>query len=101
MRELCPLVFCDPPVPLAVGSREAVCELLAGEHEQIHIKRFLQSWTRQEAYKALLIEGAARLDLNGQQVGSVTAEQAVYATSGAVELQPNDDGITGEVPDLK
>ena len=60
LRDLCPLAFRDPPVPLAIGIHQPLVDLLSGEHEQIHIKRFLQSWTRQEAYKSVLIEGAAR-----------------------------------------
>jgi hypothetical protein len=100
LRDLCPLAFRDPPVPLAIGIHQPLVDLLSGEHEQIHIKRFLQSWTRQEAYRSVLIEGAARVDLDGQQIGVVTPEEAVHAGRSQNELH-NNDGITEEVPDLK
>lgn len=78
VRDLCPTTFCRPPVPLAIGIHHALYELLAGDFEPIQVCRFLRSWPRQSVYQETLIEGAARVDLNGQRIGVVTAPEAAY-----------------------
>ncbi|PBP93250.1 ProQ/FinO family protein [Pseudomonas congelans] len=69
-----------PKVPLKEGilkDAEQRLELLGITHEQL--KLGISTWCRGTRYWACMVENAARLDLNGQAVGTVTAAQAMYA----------------------
>ncbi|WDY59824.1 ProQ/FinO family protein [Pseudomonas sp. PSKL.D1] len=69
-----------PKVPLKEGifkDAEQHLELLGITAEQL--KLGISTWCRGARYWASMVEGAARLDLNGQAAGTVTAAQAQYA----------------------
>lgn len=69
-----------PKVPLKEGilkDAEQHLELLGITHEQL--KLGISTWCRGSRYWKSMIENAARLDLNGQAVGTVTASQALHA----------------------
>ena len=69
-----------PKVPLKEGifkDAEQHLELLGITVEQL--KLGISTWCRGNRYWASMVEGASRLDLNGQPAGVVTAGQALYA----------------------
>jgi len=69
-----------PKVPLKEGilkDAEQHLELLGITDEQL--KLGISTWCRGTRYWASMVENAARLDLNGQAVGTVTASQAMHA----------------------
>jgi ProP effector len=69
-----------PKVPLKEGiikDAEQHLELLGITHEQLKLD--ISTWCRGTRYWASMVENAARLDLNGQAVGTVTASQAMHA----------------------
>lgn len=69
-----------PKVPLKEGilkDAEQHLELLGITYEQL--KLGISTWCRGTRYWASMVENAARLDLNGQAVGTVTASQAMHA----------------------
>ena len=69
-----------PKVPLKEGilkDAEQHLELLEITREQL--KLGISTWCRGTRYWTSMIENAARLDLNGQAVGTVTASQALHA----------------------
>jgi len=69
-----------PKVPLKEGifkDAEQHLELLGITVEQL--KLGISTWCRGNRYWASMVEGAPRLDLNGQPAGVVTAGQALYA----------------------
>lgn len=69
-----------PKVPLKEGilkDAEQHLELLGITHEQL--KLGISTWCRGTRYWASMVENAARLDLNGQSVGTVAATQATHA----------------------
>ncbi|MDH4560928.1 MULTISPECIES: ProQ/FinO family protein [unclassified Pseudomonas] len=69
-----------PKVPLKEGifkDAEQHLELLGLTSEQL--KLGISAWCRGTRYWASMVENAARLDLNGQAAGTVTASQALHA----------------------
>ena len=69
-----------PKVPLKEGilkDAEQHLELLGITSEQL--KQGIATWCRGSRYWASMTENAPRLDLNGQPVGVVTANQALHA----------------------
>ena len=69
-----------PKVPLKEGifkDAEQHLELLGITREQL--KLGISTWCRGNRYWSSMVEGAPRLDLNGQPAGVVTAGQALYA----------------------
>ena len=69
-----------PKVPLKEGilkDAEQHLELLGISSEQL--KQGIAIWCRGSRYWASMTENAPRLDLNGQEVGIVTAPQALHA----------------------
>ncbi len=69
-----------PKVPLKEGifkDAEQHLELLGITSEQL--KLGIATWCRGTRYWASMVENAARLDLNGQAAGTVTASQALHA----------------------
>ncbi|POA73339.1 ProQ/FinO family protein [Pseudomonas sp. DP16D-R1] len=69
-----------PKVPLKEGilkDAEQHLELLGITREQL--KLGISTWCRGTRYWASMVENAARLDLSGQAVGTVTASQAMHA----------------------
>jgi ProP effector len=69
-----------PKVPLKEGifkDAEQHLEILGLTSEQL--KLGIAAWCRGTRYWASMVENAARLDLNGQAAGTVTASQALHA----------------------
>ena len=62
--------------PLKVG----ICEdLVAAGLTEDEAVVALRAWTRRRGYHLRMTEGAARIDLDGNECGTVTAEQAEHA----------------------
>lgn len=89
-----PLVFPvnpAPKVPLKEGilkDAEQHLELLGLTLEQL--KLGISTWCQGARYWASMVEDAARLDLNGQPVGVVTATQAMHAKHQATRQRGQD-----------
>jgi ProP effector len=69
-----------PKVPLKEGilkDAEQHLELLGITHEQL--KLGISTWCQGTRYWTSMVEDAARVDLNGRVVGTVTASQAKHA----------------------
>jgi ProP effector len=67
---------------------------LDGLRSRTALNRVLASYTACPEYRAKLIEGAARIDLNGNPAGAVTAEEAAYALA----PQPAETKLTPSTP---
>ncbi|WP_119393365.1 ProQ/FINO family protein [Salinibius halmophilus] len=63
--------------PLKVGIHEALAE--DGKLSKTKIRRALATYVRQTAYLKALVEGAERVDLQGQAGGAVSADEASHA----------------------
>ena len=71
----------DPPErpPLKRGIDRDLVARLDGLSSRTALKRVLGGYTACPEYRAKLIEGAARIDLDGNPAGAVTAGEATYA----------------------
>jgi len=65
--------------PLQRGIDRALVACLGGIVSRSALKRMLSIYTACPEYRATLIEGAARIDLDGNPAGAVTAREAAYA----------------------
>jgi ProP effector len=65
--------------PLKRGIDRDLVARLGGTVSRSALKRVLGIYTADHGYRAKLIEGAARIDLNGNPAGAVTAGEAAYA----------------------
>lgn len=95
-----PEVF-GKPVPLAVGIRESLAADLAEQGFNIgEIDAFLGYHTCSPWYLAACVEGAARVNLNGEEVGRVTANEAGYAADRLArrQQQVTNKNATGKKP---
>jgi ProP effector len=75
-----PLAFSAEPQhikPLAIGIRQQIYAQSALSHRDIGDA--LRRYTNRAAYLRTIIEGAARVDLDGATSGNVTAMEAAYA----------------------
>ena len=79
LRELAPQVFCDAPMPLAVGIFAALKELLAGEADDATIGRFLRDRTSRPAYLVALARGDARRGLEWETAGTPSDDDRRWA----------------------
>ena len=61
------------PVPLAVGVGRELGALHGGDVEVGRLRRFMSGWCGRPEYRAVLVEGAARVGLDGGTRGAVTA----------------------------
>jgi hypothetical protein len=75
LNVLAPLVFIDPPVPLAIGIDRDITARLTGETNTATLSRFLHRWTRRAGYLHAIARGDQRRDLDGQPVGEPTPDQ--------------------------
>lgn len=78
LRKRYPNLFAAVPVPLKVGIHLDLLE----RHPELDVpglKRALTLHCRSPRYQRKLVAGAARVDLDGNPDGSVTAEQAARA----------------------
>jgi len=96
LRDKFPLAFRSPPLPLAIGIYK---EIVAKMHPQTlsdcrnssisfsctnegrKLAAALASWTREPSYLKACRCGAARVDLNGVAVGTVSAAEAKWAAT--------------------
>lgn len=70
------------PRLLAINIREAMIDDIRSRNLDISVKklkRCLSAITRSDAYLEAMTEGAWRIDIDGQPVAQVTAEDAAYA----------------------
>jgi len=65
--------------PLKRGIDRDLVARLDGLSSRTALKRVLGGYTACPEYRAKLIEGAARIDLDGNPAGAVTASEAAYA----------------------
>ena len=65
--------------PLKRGIDRDLVARLDGLSSRTALKRVLGGYTACPEYRAKLIEGAARIDLDGNPAGAVTASAAAYA----------------------
>ena len=65
--------------PLKRGIDRDLVARLDGLSSHTALKRVLGGYTACPEYRAKLIEGAARIDLDGNPAGAVTASEAAYA----------------------
>ena len=77
-----PRTFARDPAerpPLKRGIDRDLVARLDGLSSRTAVKRILGGYTACPEYRAKLIEGAARIDLDGNPAGAVTASEAAYA----------------------
>jgi ProP effector len=77
-----PKTFARDParrVPLKCRIDRDLVARLNGAVSRSALKRTLGAYTADPGYHAKLIEGAARIDLDGKAAGAVTAGEAAYA----------------------
>ena len=75
--------------PLQRGIDRDLVSRLDGTVSRSALKRVLGIYTACPEYRARLIEGAARLDLDGNPAGAVTAGEAEHALKlGPVKIRP-------------
>jgi ProP effector len=77
-----PKTFARDPAerpPLKRGIDRELVARLDGASSRTALKRVLGGYTACPGYRARLIEGAARIDLDGNPAGVVTASEAAYA----------------------
>ena len=75
--------------PLKRGIDRDLVARLDGLSSRTALKRVLGGYTACSEYRAKLIEGAARIDLDGNPAGVVTAREAAYAlTPRAAKTKP-------------
>jgi ProP effector len=72
----CFAVFQERRKPLKVGVRDDVIAALNGAITDKEVSRALRWYCGNSGYLKACVEGAPRIDLNGEAVGTVTAEEA-------------------------
>lgn len=75
-----PESFCSPPKPLEIGIFKMLRAAHPGHLYRV-IHKALRLWTLRSEYLACCKEGAPRVDLDGNQAGSVTAAQDKWAAN--------------------
>jgi sRNA-binding protein len=78
-------VFTGPPVPLKKGITTDIARRFP-KIDDTDLGRAVGRHVNSLAYLRTCIKGAARLDLDGNAAGVVTAEEASYAKSAAIEV---------------
>jgi len=74
LQEIAPEAF-GSPIPLAVGIKNGIVELLEGEFTADEVDRFLRYYTRSEQYLRALALGQMRVYLDGRIASTPTAAQ--------------------------
>ena len=88
--KLYPDCFSKTPKPLVIGIDKIILEEEAKKPEEemlskTVIKKFLTKYTRSVAYKESLQSGSARINLQGEEVETVTSEHAEFAKKSLAE----------------
>jgi ProP effector len=65
--------------PLKIGIRGDLLARLGGTLTEIELRQVLRAYTANGAYRRRLLAGAPRIDLDGNPVGTVSAEEAADA----------------------
>ena len=68
----------QPRLPLKIGIYDDIISL-APDLPEAEVKNAIRLYVNQRFYNRVIIEGAPRVDLNGEPAGLVTAEQAAWA----------------------
>jgi ProP effector len=76
MAERFPRAFTDPPRPLKVGVTKDLIPAVRGAVGARAVRDAIALYCRRPAYLKMQIEGATRVDLDGNNCGNVTADQA-------------------------
>jgi ProP effector len=86
LAEWFPGAFSSPPRPLRIGVRD---DLLARASaiSPGELREALARWTSALAYQRALVEGAVRVDLDGEPAGAVTAGEAAHARERIVAIK--------------
>ena len=72
-----PLAFTNPPRPLKIGiTKDLIAAARSDAISAQAIRDAIAIWCRQASYLKAQVEGAARIDLDGNITGAVTADQA-------------------------
>jgi ProP effector len=71
--------FAQPKIPLQIGTAEKLLELTP-DLPRPDVLNALHNYTHGGTYFNALIEGAARIDLNGEPAGIVTRNHALHAS---------------------
>ena len=80
LQAVFPLAFSTEPRPirpLAIGIRQQIYARCTLSHRTVGDA--LRRYTNRVAYQRTIIEGAARVDLDGAKSGNVTAKEAAHA----------------------
>ena len=77
LGELFPGAFGNPPRPLVIGVAEQIMARTGLDPHSVRVA--LYAYCNSPSYVASLIEGAVRVDLDGNAAGTVLREQAAYA----------------------
>jgi ProP effector len=77
LGELFPAAFGNSPRPLVIGVAEQIMARTGLEPHAVRLA--LYAYCNSPSYVASLIEGAVRVDLDGNAAGTVLREQAAYA----------------------
>ena len=76
MAERFPRAFTDPPRPLKVGVTKDLIPAVRDAVGARAVRDAIALYCRRPAYLKMQIEGATRVDLDGNDCGNVTADQA-------------------------
>jgi sRNA-binding protein len=100
LRARWPAAYCEPPKPLALGiSRDIVSALYPRDwslmgyaffsytRPGVTLRDTMHAWTHDPRYLAACSRGAARINLDGVPVGTVSDADAVWAASEYQRLQ--------------
>jgi ProQ/FINO family len=79
LRRLFPVVFCDPPVPFAIGFREQIRAATRTIISDRALRRAIGWWIDQAAYQQALAAGQIRHNLDGSASDCPTAQQIALA----------------------
>jgi hypothetical protein len=90
LREISPALFAAiPPPPMAIGTRDVLVERLGLDPEgQVDLKAVIGAHVHRVAYqKALMAEGAVRIDVDGMPAGEVTPDQREHAIERLAQMK--------------
>ena len=76
--------------PLAIGIHKEIQDKLKWDNETT--KFFFKTYTRTKKYKAALVEGAKRYDIQGKAFGEVTKAEASWLPKEPVTQEDNKEG---------
>jgi ProP effector len=70
-----------PRLPLKLGIHRDILAARPGGLSGIRLRRALRHYTNNAAYLQVCFAGSARIDLDGELAGKVTADEAVHAAA--------------------